>query len=197
MSEDVLSAGSRPRGLTPSQLQVMTAVDYWIAAVETVYRAARKNDLMEAASKAQSELERIEKQIAELQAAAGDNQQTQQELTQLRGRVDALRRQMSGQLTAWERAELARHPNRPYPLDYIELIFPDFSEIHGDRAFGDDPAMVCGMARFRGREVMVHRHPEGPRHQATHLSQLRPAQSRGLSQGATRDSSLPRSGGGR
>ncbi len=155
MAVDVSSAGSRPRGLTPSQLQVMTAVDYWIAAVETVYRAARKNDLMEAASKAQNELERIEKQIAELQAAAGDNQQTQHELTQLRGRVDALRRQMSGQLTAWERAELARHPNRPYPLDYIELIFPDFSEVHGDRAFGDDAAMVCGMARFRGREVMV------------------------------------------
>ncbi len=66
-----------------------------------------------------------------------------------------LKRQMSGQLTAWERTELARHPMRPYPLDYIERIFPDFSEIHGDRGFGDDAAMVCGMARFHGREVMV------------------------------------------
>jgi acetyl-CoA carboxylase carboxyl transferase subunit alpha len=50
---------------------------------------------------------------------------------------------------------LARHPMRPYPLDYIERIFPDFSEIHGDRGFGDDAAMVCGMARFHGREVAV------------------------------------------
>ena len=149
------AGGSRAAGLSPSQLQVMMAVDYWVSAVEAVYRTAKRDNLMEAASKAQSELERIEKQIAQLQAAAGDNLQTQSELTELRGRVDALRRQMSGQLTAWERAELARHPNRPYPLDYIEQIFPDFSEIHGDRAFGDDAAMVCGMSRFRGREVMV------------------------------------------
>jgi acetyl-CoA carboxylase carboxyl transferase subunit alpha len=70
-------------------------------------------------------------------------------------RVDALRRQVSGKLTAWERTELARHPNRPHFLDYVERIFPDFSEIHGDRGFGDDPAIVTGMARFNGREVAV------------------------------------------
>ena len=62
---------------------------------------------------------------------------------------------MSGELTAWERTELARHANRPYPLDYIERMFTGFSEIHGDRAFGDDAAMICGMANFRGREVLV------------------------------------------
>ena len=56
---------------------------------------------------------------------------------------------------AWRRTELARHPNRPYPMDFIEALFTDFSEIHGDRAFGDDAAMVCGMARFHGRAVMV------------------------------------------
>jgi acetyl-CoA carboxylase carboxyl transferase subunit alpha len=50
---------------------------------------------------------------------------------------------------------MARHPMRPYPLDYIERIFPDFSEVHGDRGFADDAAMVCGMARFQGREVAV------------------------------------------
>ena len=110
---------------------------------------------MEAASKAQSELERIEKQIEELQGVAGDNKDAQRELQALHTRVEALKRQMSGQLTAWERTELARHPMRPYPLDYIERIFPSFSEIHGDRGFGDDAAMVCGMAHFHGREVMV------------------------------------------
>ena len=110
---------------------------------------------MEAGSKAQQELEKIEMQIAQLQAAAGANQEAQKQLAVLHNRVEGLRRQISGQLSPWERTELARHPNRPYPLDYIERIFPDFSEIHGDRAFGDDAAMVCGMARFRGREVLV------------------------------------------
>jgi acetyl-CoA carboxylase carboxyl transferase subunit alpha len=56
---------------------------------------------------------------------------------------------------AWRRTELARHPDRPYPMDFIEALFTDFSEIHGDRAFGDDPAMACGMARFHGRAVLV------------------------------------------
>ena len=56
---------------------------------------------------------------------------------------------------AWRKTELARHPQRPYPMDFIEAIFTDFSEIHGDRAFGDDQAMSCGMAWFHGEPVMV------------------------------------------
>jgi acetyl-CoA carboxylase carboxyl transferase subunit alpha len=56
---------------------------------------------------------------------------------------------------AWTKTELARHPQRPDPMSFIESIFTDFSEIHGDRAFGDDPAMLCGFARFDGEEVMV------------------------------------------
>jgi len=56
---------------------------------------------------------------------------------------------------AWDRIERARHPQRPYPMDFIERIFTDFSEIHGDRAFGDDAAVACGMARLNGEEVMV------------------------------------------
>src|SRR5664279_885134 len=110
---------------------------------------------MEVASNAHSELQHVEEQIEQLQSAAGNNQEALKQLEGLQVRVEALRRQISGKLTPWERTELARHPMRPYPLDYVELIFPDFSEIHGDRGFGDDPAMVCGMARFRGREVLV------------------------------------------
>jgi acetyl-CoA carboxylase carboxyl transferase subunit alpha len=110
---------------------------------------------MEAASNAQSELQHVEQQIEQLQSAAANNQEALKQLEGLQQRVEGLRRQISGQLTPWERTELARHPMRPYPLDYIERIFPDFSEIHGDRGFGDDAAMVCGMARFRGREVAV------------------------------------------
>ncbi len=56
---------------------------------------------------------------------------------------------------AWTKTELARHPQRPDPYSYIERIFTDYSEIHGDRAFSDDPAVTCGMARFEGEEVMV------------------------------------------
>ncbi|WP_263365631.1 acetyl-CoA carboxylase carboxyltransferase subunit alpha [Edaphobacter bradus] len=56
---------------------------------------------------------------------------------------------------AWRKTELARHPQRPYPMDYIQALFTDFSEIHGDRAFGDDAAMSCGMAWFHGEPVMA------------------------------------------
>ncbi|HVP55609.1 MAG TPA: acetyl-CoA carboxylase carboxyltransferase subunit alpha [Candidatus Eisenbacteria bacterium] len=110
---------------------------------------------MDPAPNAQAELQRIEQQIEQLQGAAANNQEALKQLEGLQQRVEALRRQVSGQLTPWERTEVARHPMRPYPLDYIERIFPDFSEIHGDRGFADDSAMVCGMARFHGREVAV------------------------------------------
>jgi acetyl-CoA carboxylase carboxyl transferase subunit alpha len=56
---------------------------------------------------------------------------------------------------AWQKTELARHPKRPYPMEFIDALFTEFSEIHGDRAFGDDPAMSCGMARFQGEQVLV------------------------------------------
>lgn len=110
---------------------------------------------METAQKAQQELERIEKQIQQLEAVAGANQEARKNLAQLHEQVNALRQQISAYLNAWEKTELARHPQRPYTLDYIERIFTDFSEIHGDRGFADDPAMITGMAKFDGDDVMV------------------------------------------
>jgi len=62
---------------------------------------------------------------------------------------------VSGQRSAWDHVQLARHPQRPHTTDYIKRVFEDFQEIHGDRLFGDDPAIVCGYATFRGRPVMV------------------------------------------
>ena len=59
------------------------------------------------------------------------------------------------QSVAWQKTELARHPKRPYPMEFIQSLFTDFSEIHGDRSFGDDLAMSCGMARFHDEQVMV------------------------------------------
>lgn len=110
---------------------------------------------MEAAAKAQQELEQIERQVAEIEATAGRNASTQSQLAELHERIHILREEMKGVQTAWQKTELARHPQRPQTLDYIERVFTDFSEIHGDRGFGDDPAVICGMARFHGEQVLI------------------------------------------
>jgi len=110
---------------------------------------------MNSGLKAQQELEKIEEQITQLQALEGQNAETLRQVQQLHERVNGLRREISSHLNAWERTELARHPQRPYTLDYVERIFTDWSEIHGDRSFRDDPAIVCGMARFHGEEVLI------------------------------------------
>jgi acetyl-CoA carboxylase carboxyl transferase subunit alpha len=104
--------------------------------------------------KAQQELELIERQVAEMESDGADDA-TLQRIAELQDRIETLRREMSAPPTAWQRTELARHPQRPQSLDYIERIFTDFSEIHGDRGFGDDAAIICGMARFHGEDVLV------------------------------------------
>jgi len=113
---------------------------------------------MDPTSKAQRELEHIEKQIAHLEAAAGDDQEAHRQLQHLQQQVTELRTQIHAHLDAWQKTELARHPQRPYTLDYVERLFTDWSEIHGDRTFADDPAIVCGMARFHGHDVLVIGH---------------------------------------
>jgi acetyl-CoA carboxylase carboxyl transferase subunit alpha len=110
---------------------------------------------MEASHKAQQELEEIERQVAQIESAVGQNDGTRRQLVQLQQRVETLRQEINTKSTAWQKTELARHPQRPQALDYIERVFTDWSEIHGDRGFGDDAAIVCGMARFHGEEVVV------------------------------------------
>ncbi len=110
---------------------------------------------MKRIQKAQLELEQIEKQVALIEASPGQNEETHRELGKLHERLHILREEMQGSQTAWQKTELARHPQRPQALDYIERVFTDFSEIHGDRSFGDDAAIVCGMARFHGEEILV------------------------------------------
>ena len=109
---------------------------------------------MAATEKELQELEQIERQVAEMESA-GPTDGTRREIAKLRERIDHLRREMNTPPTAWQRTELARHPQRPQSLDYIERVFTDFSEIHGDRAFGDDAAIITGMARFHGDEVLI------------------------------------------
>jgi acetyl-CoA carboxylase carboxyl transferase subunit alpha len=117
-----------------------------------------KNDQlksMEANNKAQQELEEIEREVALIEATPGQNPETHRQLAELQERVHTLRQEMKASQTAWQKTELARHPQRPQSLDYIDRLFTDFSEIHGDRTFGDDAAIICGMARFHGEEILV------------------------------------------
>ena len=77
------------------------------------------------------------------------------ELSALESRAEELKKEIYSSLTPWQRYKVARHPKRPYTLDYIGSIFTDFVELHGDRAFADDPALVAGFARFNGQPVLV------------------------------------------
>lgn len=139
----------RQNGLLP-------ALDFYIDAVQTfVQSKSSPHTIMEAGTKAEQELEKIEQQIAQLEQAAGENQEAHKQLSSLHQRVANLRKQVTAAMGPWQKTELARHPARPYTLDYVEHIFTDFSEIHGDRNFGDDPAMICGMARLDAQEVCV------------------------------------------
>ena len=110
---------------------------------------------METGNNAQQELEEIERQVALIEAAPGQNAETHRQLALLQERVHTLRQDLKASQTAWQKTELARHPQRPQTLDYIDRLFTDFSEIHGDRTFGDDAAIICGMARFHGEEILV------------------------------------------
>jgi acetyl-CoA carboxylase carboxyl transferase subunit alpha len=76
-------------------------------------------------------------------------------------RATKLARELFAELTPWQKVQLSRHPNRPYTLDYISRIFEGFCELHGDRTFGDDAAIVAGFARLRGRSVAVIGHQKG------------------------------------
>jgi acetyl-CoA carboxylase carboxyl transferase subunit alpha len=116
---------------------------------------------LDPAVKAQRQLATIEVQIAELEAKAGADKDARLQLKHLQHQINFLRDQIRNHINAWNRTELARHAQRPFTLDYVERIFTDWSEIHGDRAFGDDAAIVCGMARYHGEEVMVIGHQKG------------------------------------
>jgi acetyl-CoA carboxylase carboxyl transferase subunit alpha len=116
---------------------------------------------LDPAVRAQRQLEAIEQQIVQLEAKAGQDQEAHLQLKHLQHQINFLREQIRAHINAWQKTELARHAQRPFTLDYVERIFTDWSEMHGDRAFGDDPAIVCGMARYHGTEVMVIGHQKG------------------------------------
>jgi acetyl-CoA carboxylase carboxyl transferase subunit alpha len=102
------------------------------------------------------EMEKLEREVAQLRRLASHElPQREEDLERLREEVAELRREFHDHMSAWQRVQLARHAQRPYMLDYVRLLFEDFNEMHGDRSFGDDAALIGGWAKFRGRPVML------------------------------------------
>jgi acetyl-CoA carboxylase carboxyl transferase subunit alpha len=106
------------------------------------------------------EIDRLEKDVEELRHLAG-SADGEAELERIRRQVAELRREFYDHLGPWQRAQIARHAQRPYTLDFIGLLFTDFVELHGDRGYGDDKAIVAGLAKFHGRPVAVMGHQKG------------------------------------
>jgi acetyl-CoA carboxylase carboxyl transferase subunit alpha len=102
----------------------------------------------------------LENRIAELRAS-DDAQAARDEIGRLDERLKRLQQKVYGGLTPWQRAQLARHPKRPHTLDLFRLLLEDFVELHGDRVFGDDKAIVGGLARFEGDPVVAIGHQKG------------------------------------
>jgi acetyl-CoA carboxylase carboxyl transferase subunit alpha len=110
----------------------------------------------------EEQLAELERQLEELDRHKGREARVRREVHQLREQIAELREKVrGGAQSVWNRVDLARHPQRPYTLDYVSLLFEDFEEIRGDRKFGDDAAIVCGMARFHGESVLVVGHQKG------------------------------------
>jgi len=102
----------------------------------------------------------IENRIVTLQAEES-TARTRDEIAKLEERLARLRQRTYASLTAWQRTQLARHPKRPHTRDLIKLLFEDFVELHGDRLYGDDAAVVGGLARFEEQGVVVIGHQKG------------------------------------
>ncbi|MFI5097839.1 MAG: acetyl-CoA carboxylase carboxyltransferase subunit alpha [Candidatus Acidiferrales bacterium] len=108
----------------------------------------------------QREIERLEKDVEELRRLAATDE-GEAEVERLKQQVLELRREFYSHMGPWQRAQIARHPQRPYTLDWINLLITDFIELHGDRGIGDDKAMIAGLGKFRGRPVAVIGHQKG------------------------------------
>lgn len=114
-----------------------------------------KNDPAENEKVRQRDIDALERDVAELSRLATPANQTAADIERIRRQVEELKREFYSNLGAWQRVKLARHPQRPYTEDFVQLLFDHFSEIHGDRGFADDPALMTGMARFHGKPVLI------------------------------------------
>jgi acetyl-CoA carboxylase carboxyl transferase subunit alpha len=112
------------------------------------------------AEKARQELQAIEREIEQLGVTAV-NGASEAHIQHLRQQVRDLESELKAPTSAWQRVQIARHIQRPHTLDFVKYLFEDFTETHGDRAFGEDPALVTGLARFHGTAVVVVGHQKG------------------------------------
>jgi len=104
----------------------------------------------------------LERKIEELKKfTSSEKIDLSSEIKKLDDKLDRVKREVFENLTPWQRVQIARHPKRPYTLDYISLIMTDFTEIHGDRVFGDDRALICGFAKIEGQKIIVMGHQKG------------------------------------
>ncbi len=108
-------------------------------------------------------IESLETKINSLQTTHNDHPSLDitQELRQLEEKLESLQHDIYDNLSAWEISQVSRHPQRPYTLDYINSIFTDFNELHGDRMFGDDAALICGIAKIDEHNFMFIGHQKG------------------------------------
>ena len=126
----------------------------------------KEKDNLEKLEKQQSErqkvIEHLEKDVEELRRLSGDGDAVaDMELERIRQQVAELRKEFYSHLGAWQRAQIARHQQRPYMLDYVNLLFTDFLELHGDRGYADDKAIITGLAKYHGRPVVIVGHQKG------------------------------------
>lgn len=104
----------------------------------------------------------LERKIEEFKKfTSSENIDLHSEISRLQEKLDKLKHEIFENLTPWQRVQIARHPQRPYTLDYVSMIMTDFIELHGDRRFGDDKAMICGFAHIDGYKVLIVGHQKG------------------------------------
>jgi len=122
--------------------------------------SAKHKASTEVSAERQREIERLEKDVEDLKRLAG-NEDAEAELERVRQEVAELRREFYAHMGPWQRAQIARHQQRPYLLDFSQYLFTYFMELHGDRGFGDDKAIIAGLAKFHGKPVAVIGHQKG------------------------------------
>ena len=103
----------------------------------------------------------LENKIESLRDNKGNDESVHQEISTLSDKIENLTKEIYGGLSIWQKVQVARHPHRPHLSDYIENIFTDFDELHGDRLFGDDQAIIGGLAKFKGNPVVIIGHEKG------------------------------------
>ncbi|HAW08914.1 MAG TPA: acetyl-CoA carboxylase carboxyl transferase subunit alpha [Bacteroidetes bacterium] len=102
----------------------------------------------------------LENKINEIKALTGSDEYSK-EIIELEKKLEELKKNIYSRLTRWQKVQIARHPDRPYSLDYFENVFEDFTELHGDRKYHDDKAIIGGFAKFEGKSVMLVGHQKG------------------------------------